>query len=55
MERRLAAGDLHHVGLLLVAHDAIEHGFNLVERAEFGPVLPAARVADGAGQIARVA
>ncbi len=34
MDRRLAAGDLHDVGLALVAHDRVEHPLDLLERAE---------------------
>ena len=49
MQRGLAAGDLYYVRLLFVAHHAVEHGRNLVERAELRAVLAAARIADGTG------
>jgi len=54
VERRFAAGDLHDVRLLLIAHHAVEHGFYLREGAEFGAVLPASRIADGACQVAGI-
>ena len=41
MQGRPPARDLHHVRILFIAHHTIQHGFNLRERAEFTPVLPA--------------
>ena len=54
MDRRLAAADLHDVRLLLVAHHAIEHELDLLHRAMRLPMRARLRVADGAGQVARV-
>lgn len=54
VERRLAAGDLHDVGLALVTDDGVEHELDLRERAVGGALGRGLGVADGAGEIAGV-
>jgi hypothetical protein len=54
MNRRLAAADLHDVRLLFVAHHAIEHELHLLHRPVRLPVRPRLRVADRAGEVARI-
>jgi hypothetical protein len=46
---------LDYVWVLLVADDAIEHSGDLREGSVFSAVLTAARIADGAGEVAGVA
>ena len=55
MDRRLAAGNLHDVGMALVAHDGVEHPLDVIERPVRLAVGAARRVADRAAQVAGVA
>src|ERR1700733_3522784 len=55
MHCRFAAGELHHVGMTFVAHNRVEHLFDLRERAELLPLRTARGVADGTAQVAIVA
>ena len=54
MQCRLAAGKVHNVRLAFVTHDRIQHFLDQRKRAVFRALRPAAGVAHGAAQVARV-
>src|SRR6266851_5033026 len=51
MQRRLAPGNLHYVGLAFVADDSVKQLLDVRERAVLHPCRSAARVTDGAGKV----
>ncbi len=54
VHRRLASGNLYHVGMALIAHHCVEHLLNQSQVAKLLPLWPARGVAHRAAQVAVV-